>query len=73
MQSLARWFPFLNWPKPTAALPRREFWAGLTVGLLSHADGFPKASPILNITDGESDAQVAVSRGGAHCCDGLRC
>ena len=70
---LARWFPFLNWPKPTAALPRGEFWANLTVGLLLHADDYPKASPILNITDGKCDAQAAVSRGGTHFCDGLRC
>ncbi len=31
---LARWFPFLNWPRPTAALLRGETMAGLTVALV---------------------------------------
>ena len=44
MQSLARWFPFLNWPKPTAALLRGEFWAGLTVGLMLLPQGVAYAA-----------------------------
>ncbi len=32
--ALARWFPFLNWPRPTAALLRGETMAGLTVALV---------------------------------------
>ena len=44
MQSLARWFPFLNWPKPTTALLRGEFWAGLTVGLMLLPQGVAYAA-----------------------------
>lgn len=32
--SLARWFPFLAWPRPNRELLRGEFWAGMTVGLM---------------------------------------
>ena len=32
--SLTRWFPFLAWPRPSRALLRGEFWAGITVGLM---------------------------------------
>ena len=31
---LSHWLPFLNWPRPSAALLRGEVWAGLTVGLM---------------------------------------
>ena len=31
---LLRWFPFLAWPRPSRALLRGEFWAGMTVGLM---------------------------------------
>lgn len=31
---LSRFFPFLNWPRPTAALLRSEIIAGITVGLI---------------------------------------
>jgi SulP family sulfate permease len=34
MRNLSRWFPFLNWPAPSAALLRGEFAAGLTVALV---------------------------------------
>ena len=34
MPSLQRLFPFLSWPRPSAALMRGEVLAGLTVGLL---------------------------------------
>src|SRR5688572_18776600 len=34
MTSLSRWLPFLNWPRPDAALLRNEFSAGLTVALV---------------------------------------
>jgi SulP family sulfate permease len=44
MLSLARWFPFLSWPKPTAALLRGEFWAGLTVGLMLLPQGVAYAA-----------------------------
>lgn len=44
MHSLARWFPFLSWPKPTAALLRGEFWAGLTVGLMLLPQGVAYAA-----------------------------
>ena len=32
--NLARWFPFLAWPRPNRELLRGEFWAGMTVGLM---------------------------------------
>ena len=32
--SLARWFPFLAWPRPSRELLRGEVWAGMTVGLM---------------------------------------
>lgn len=32
--NLARWFPFLTWPRPNRELLRGEFWAGMTVGLM---------------------------------------
>jgi SulP family sulfate permease len=44
MHSLARWFPFLSWPRPTAALLRGEFWAGLTVGLMLLPQGVAYAA-----------------------------
>ena len=44
MQSLARWLPFLNWPKPTFGLLRGEFWAGLTVGLMLLPQGVAYAA-----------------------------
>ena len=31
MTKLSRWFPFLDWPRPGAALLRGEFAAALTV------------------------------------------
>ncbi len=34
MKSLHRWFPFLSWPRPDAALWRGELSAGLTVALI---------------------------------------
>src|SRR5512133_376018 len=34
MATLARWFPFLNWPRPDAALLRGEIAAGLTVAVV---------------------------------------
>jgi SulP family sulfate permease len=34
MPRLARWFPFLNWPRPNAALLRVEFGAAVTVALV---------------------------------------
>lgn len=34
MPSLSRWFPFLQWARPDAALLRNEFSAGLTVALV---------------------------------------
>ena len=42
--SLARWLPFLNWPKPTLPLLRGEFWAGLTVGLMLLPQGVAYAA-----------------------------
>jgi SulP family sulfate permease len=44
MHSLARWFPFLAWPKPSAAVLRGEFWAGLTVGLMLLPQGVAYAA-----------------------------
>lgn len=44
MQSLARWLPFLDWPKPTFGLLRGEFWAGLTVGLMLLPQGVAYAA-----------------------------
>jgi sulfate permease, SulP family len=34
MAKLARWVPFLNWPRPDAALLRGEFGASLTVAIV---------------------------------------
>ena len=34
LRRFSRWLPFLNWPRPNAALLRGEVWAGLTVGLM---------------------------------------
>ena len=34
MQSLSRWFPFLRWPRPDAALLRGELAAALTVAVV---------------------------------------
>ncbi len=34
MNALSRWLPFLNWPRPSPALLRNEFMAGLTVALV---------------------------------------
>jgi len=31
---LHRWLPFLAWPRPTGPFLQREFWAGMTVGLM---------------------------------------
>ena len=44
MANLARWFPFLSWPKPTASLLKGEFWAGLTVGLMLLPQGVAYAA-----------------------------
>lgn len=44
MHSLARWFPFLAWPRPTLSLLRGEFWAGLTVGLMLLPQGVAYAA-----------------------------
>ncbi|MEG0558148.1 MAG: SulP family inorganic anion transporter [Comamonas sp.] len=44
MQSLARWFPFLTWPKPTLTLLRGELWAGITVGLMLLPQGVAYAA-----------------------------
>lgn len=29
-----RWFPFLNWPRPTPRTLRKDAWAGMSVGLV---------------------------------------
>ncbi|MHA7600722.1 SulP family inorganic anion transporter [Alicycliphilus sp. T452] len=42
--SLHRWLPFLAWPRPTAALLRGEFWAGMTVGLMLVPQGVAYAA-----------------------------
>lgn len=42
--SLVRWFPFLAWPRPDAALLRGEFWAGMTVGLMLVPQGVAYAA-----------------------------
>ena len=34
MSKLSRWLPFLNWPRPDAAMLRNEVGAGLTVALV---------------------------------------
>lgn len=34
MRRIARWFPFLGWPRPSARLMRGEVTAGLTVSLI---------------------------------------
>jgi SulP family sulfate permease len=41
---LVRWLPFLAWPRPTRALLRGEFWAGMTVGLMLVPQGVAYAA-----------------------------
>ncbi|WP_027016471.1 SulP family inorganic anion transporter [Comamonas composti] len=41
---LARWFPFLSWPRPSPELLRGEFWAGMTVGLMLLPQGVAYAA-----------------------------
>ncbi|MCE1250301.1 MAG: STAS domain-containing protein [Comamonadaceae bacterium] len=41
---LARFFPFLAWPRPSRALLQGEFWAGITVGLMLVPQGVAYAS-----------------------------
>ena len=42
--SLARWLPFLSWPRPDRRLIRGEFWAGMTVGLMLVPQGVAYAA-----------------------------
>ena len=42
--SLSSWLPFLAWPRPSAALLRGEFWAGMTVGLMLVPQGVAYAA-----------------------------
>ncbi|MEG3000052.1 MAG: SulP family inorganic anion transporter [Comamonas sp.] len=42
--SLARYLPFLAWPRPSAALLQGELWAGLTVGLMLLPQGVAYAA-----------------------------
>ena len=42
--SLARWLPFLSWPRPYRTLLRGEFWAGMTVGLMLVPQGVAYAA-----------------------------
>ena len=44
MASVHRWFPFLAWPRPDAALLRGEVLAGLTVGLMVIPQGVAYAA-----------------------------
>src|SRR3990167_2157939 len=44
MTRLHRFLPFLNWPRPTAALLRSEAMAGLTVGLMVIPQGVAYAA-----------------------------
>ncbi len=44
MLNLARWFPFLAWPRPTSALLLGEFMAGMTVGLMLLPQGVAYAA-----------------------------
>ncbi|MEG2631316.1 MAG: SulP family inorganic anion transporter, partial [Comamonas sp.] len=44
MLHLARWFPFLAWPRPTSSLLLGEFWAGMTVGLMLLPQGVAYAA-----------------------------
>lgn len=44
MKRLQRWFPFLSWPRPDAALLRSEAMAGLAVGLMVIPQGVAYAA-----------------------------
>ena len=44
LSSLARWLPFLNWPRPDRHLLKGEFWAGMTVGLMLVPQGVAYAA-----------------------------
>ena len=44
MHRLHRFFPFLQWPRPNAALLRSESLAGLTVGLMVIPQGVAYAA-----------------------------
>ena len=41
---LARWLPFLKWPRPDRGLIKGEFWAGMTVGLMLVPQGVAYAA-----------------------------
>ena len=44
LASLARWLPFLSWPRPERRLLKGEFWAGMTVGLMLVPQGVAYAA-----------------------------
>jgi SulP family sulfate permease len=44
MRDLKQWFPFLNWPRPTAELLKSESFAGLSVGLMVIPQGVAYAA-----------------------------
>lgn len=44
LQTMRRWLPFLNWPRPTRALLKGEFIAGMTVGLMLVPQGVAYAA-----------------------------
>ena len=44
LHSLARWLPFLKWPRPDRQLLKGEFWAGMTVGLMLVPQGVAYAA-----------------------------
>ena len=44
LNTLSRWLPFLNWPRPEPALLKGEFWAGMTVGLMLVPQGVAYAA-----------------------------
>ena len=44
MRDLKHWFPFLNWPRPTAELLKSESFAGLSVGLMVIPQGVAYAA-----------------------------
>lgn len=44
LHTLSRWLPFLRWPRPSKALLKGEFMAGMTVGLMLVPQGVAYAA-----------------------------
>jgi len=74
MLRLVRLFPFLNWPRPDAALLRSEALAGLTVGLMVIPQGVAYAALAgMPLVTGIYAAMLPCCRRWWRCCSVRRC